>query len=163
MTTEHNFSNSFELIASKLPQTLLTLFEKHNFSWDDCIRVFISSFFRRPIFSFNPFKIFCLPFKSCFIVENTCFCGLCVYKRIVLKGLRKRTRAFRPAILYSNYTRSNEQTRSDFASCGIHFKKFHSFLTFSRISHATEDLINFNRLIDLILQNCLLKFCLRYN
>lgn len=78
--------NSFGLIASKLLQTLRTLFEKHNF--------FISFFARRPTFSFNPFKLLCLPFKSSFIDENTCFCGLCVYKRIVFKGDAEESEGF---------------------------------------------------------------------
>lgn len=78
---------------------------------NDCTRVYLSAF-HRPTFPLNPFKRFCLPFKSSFIDENTCFCGMCVYKRITWVRRGERTQR-RP----SNYARSNEaqkRTETDF-------------------------------------------------
>lgn len=55
----------------------------------------ISLFFHRPTFNRFPFKRFCLPFKSSFRDVSTCFCGLCVHKRIIADvRLRERERQF---------------------------------------------------------------------
>lgn len=106
-----------ELIWINRFKTVSNTSPRQNLERNDCIRVFISLFSHRP--TFNPFKCFCLPFKSSFIDENTCFCGLCVYKRIILKrgGREGRKKISGQQILSSNYARSNgaqKQMKTDF-------------------------------------------------
>ena len=57
----------------------LTLLSMPIFRRHDCITFFI--LFPSSTHIQSPFKRFCLPFKSSFIDENTCFCGFCVCKK----------------------------------------------------------------------------------
>lgn len=93
----HFLEGSFELIALKwLSPTLKQLSEAGlartlSVSCFELTRMIAQEFLsccsfidpHTPIKSL--FKCFCLPFKSSFIDENTCFCGQSVYKRIGLE------------------------------------------------------------------------------